>query len=60
MPSGVQGCEPCHCRTAAAANEAIRRYVAGRAVWTPEALTELDRLRRAWAEAVRREMAAAA
>ncbi|WP_173868121.1 hypothetical protein SALCHL_000291 [Streptomyces albus subsp. chlorinus] len=33
-----------------AANEAIRRFVHGRTVWTPEALRELDRLRSRWQE----------
>ncbi|WP_192817159.1 hypothetical protein [Streptomyces sp. AA1529] len=48
------------CVTAAEANAAIRRHVAGRVVWPPEALAELDRLRAVWREAVRRELAAAA
>lgn len=46
--------------SAAEANRAIRVFVAGRVVWTPAALAELDRLRQAWAEAVRRETALAA
>lgn len=46
--------------SAAEANAAIRAFVAGRTVWTPAALAELDRLRAAWAEAVRRETALAA
>ncbi|MBQ1164809.1 hypothetical protein KBZ21_43290 [Streptomyces sp. A73] len=48
------------CVSAAAATAAIRRHVAGRTVWTPEALAELDRLRAAWREAVARELTAAA
>ncbi|WP_326806619.1 hypothetical protein OHB04_02185 [Streptomyces sp. NBC_01775] len=52
------GCE--RCQSAAAANEAIRRFVAGRAVWTPEALAELDRLWAVWRAAVAREMTTAA
>ncbi|MBQ1167366.1 hypothetical protein KBZ21_56130, partial [Streptomyces sp. A73] len=48
------------CVSAAAANAAIRRHVAGRTVWTPEALAELDRVRAAWREAVARELTAAA
>jgi len=44
----------------AAANEAIRRYVAGRTLWSPEALAELDRLRTDWQRAVRGEVVRAA
>ncbi|MET7637402.1 hypothetical protein [Streptomyces sp. NPDC005438] len=40
---------------AASANEAIRRFVAGRRVWTPTDLAELDRLRAVWQRAVERE-----
>ncbi|GEB52130.1 MULTISPECIES: hypothetical protein [Streptomyces] len=43
-----------------AANEAIRRFVAGRTVWSKEALAELDRLRGQWQRAVRAEMVKAA
>lgn len=46
--------------TAAEANEELRAYAAGRTVWTAEELEEFDRLRRVWAEAVRRELVAAA
>lgn len=46
--------------SAAEANAAIRAFVAGRTVWTPAELAELDRLRQTWAEAVRRETALAA
>ena len=34
------------------ANEAIRRYVAGRTIWTQADLVELDRLRTDWQRAV--------
>ncbi|GAA2629436.1 hypothetical protein [Streptomyces axinellae] len=57
-PSGAGGCE--RCQSAVAANEAIRRFVAGRTVWPPEALAELDQLRAAWRAAVAREMVEAA
>ncbi|MET9862407.1 hypothetical protein ABZY93_24470 [Streptomyces smyrnaeus] len=43
-----------------AANEAIREYVAGRTLWSKEALAELDRLRGQWQRAVRAEMVKAA
>lgn len=43
-----------------AANEAIRRFVAGRTLWSKEALAELDRLRGQWQRAVRAEMVKAA
>ncbi|MDJ1134618.1 hypothetical protein [Streptomyces iconiensis] len=46
--------------TADAANEAIRRFVAGRTLWSKEALAELDRLRGQWQRAVRAEMVKAA
>ncbi|MDG9701645.1 hypothetical protein [Streptomyces sp. DH37] len=46
--------------TADEANAALRAYAAGRRSWTAAELEELDRLRRAWAEAVRREWATAA
>jgi hypothetical protein len=46
----------CGCRPSAAeANEAIRRFVAGRVLWPPEALAELARLRRIYLEAASRE-----
>jgi hypothetical protein len=53
---------PAHPSTpsAAEANAAIRVFVAGRTVWTRADLAELDRLRTAWAEAVRRETVLAA
>jgi len=35
-------------RAVAEANEAIRRYVAGRTIWSQADLTELDRLRSDW------------
>ncbi|WP_019544897.1 hypothetical protein [Streptomyces sulphureus] len=44
---------------AAEANDAIRRFVAGRTVWTPADLVELDRLRAEWREARRGCTAAA-
>lgn len=43
---------PCH-DARGAANEEIRRFVAGRTTWIPEALAELDRLRARWQAAVR-------
>jgi len=44
------------CRpTVEEANAAIRQFVAGRIVWSPEALLELARLRRIYLEAVARE-----
>lgn len=46
--------------SAAAANEAIREFVAGRTVWSKESLAELDRLRSVWRRAVRTEMVKAA
>lgn len=46
--------------SAAEANAAVRAFAAGRAAWTPETLVELDRLRGAWVEAVRRECVEAA
>lgn len=47
---------PCACRdAAAAANDAIRAYVAGRTVWDDAALAHLDQLRQAWREATTRE-----
>ena len=46
--------------TAAEANEAIRRFVAGRILWPPEALEELARLRGIYLEAVARELDVAA
>ncbi|MFL0393605.1 hypothetical protein ACH0CM_12850 [Streptomyces albus] len=48
------------CVSAAEANAAIRRLVAGRTVWTSEALAELDRLRAVWRAAVARELTRAA
>lgn len=48
------------CVTVEAANAAIRRFVAGRTVWTPEALKELDRLRGVWRQARAREITTAA
>ncbi|WP_284419394.1 hypothetical protein [Streptomyces albus] len=55
-------CTDCcgRCMSAAEANAAIRRLVAGRTVWTPEALAELDRLRAVWRAAVARELTQAA
>lgn len=46
--------------TAAEANEAIRRFVAGRILWPPEALAELARLRGIYLAAVARELDVAA
>lgn len=46
--------------SADAANDAIRRFVAGRTLWSKEALAELDRLRGQWQRAVRAEMVKAA
>ena len=46
--------------TAAEANEAIRRFCAGRVWWTPEALDELARLRGVWLAAWRAELVPAA
>jgi len=46
--------------TAAEANQAVRAWAAGRTVWSPADLEELDRLRQVWAAAVRRELVAAA
>lgn len=46
--------------TAAEANEAIRRFVAGRVLWPPEALEELARLRSIYLAAVARELDVAA
>ncbi|CAL9545887.1 hypothetical protein ACH4LN_31660 [Streptomyces albus] len=43
-----------------AANDAIRNFVAGRTLWSKEALAELDRLRGQWQRAVRAEMVKAA
>jgi hypothetical protein len=43
-----------------AANEAIRAFVAGRTLWSKEALAELDRLRGQWRRAVHAEMVEAA
>jgi hypothetical protein len=40
--------------TVTEANEAIRRFVAGRTAWAAAELEELDRLRAVWREAVRR------
>lgn len=61
MNTGACRCGCGHGRpTAAEANEAIRAFVAGRIVWSPADLLELDRLRRAWAEAQRRELDTAA
>lgn len=41
--------------SAAEANRALRAHVAGRVVWTAEALAELARLRGVWVEAARRD-----
>ena len=46
--------------SAAEANEAIRRFVAGRVLWPPEALEELARLRGIYLAAVARELDVAA
>ena len=49
-----------HTPSSAAANDAIRRFVAGRTSWEPEELAELDTLWAAWRKAVRTERAQAA
>ncbi|MBO8187575.1 hypothetical protein [Streptomyces spirodelae] len=46
--------------SATAANDAIRQFVAGRTLWSKEALAELDRLRGQWQRAVRAEVVKAA
>ncbi|KAF4410470.1 MULTISPECIES: hypothetical protein [Streptomyces] len=46
--------------TTAEANAAIRTFVAGRTSWSAADLAELDRLRQAWRQAVRDEVAEAA
>ncbi|GAA2628128.1 hypothetical protein [Streptomyces axinellae] len=46
--------------SSSAANEAIRRFVAGRTLWTKAELAELDRLRGQWQRAVRAEVVKAA
>ncbi|NGO72747.1 hypothetical protein [Streptomyces boncukensis] len=51
---------PAPSASASAANEAIRQFVAGRTVWSKDALAELDRLRAQWRRAVRAEMVRAA
>lgn len=52
----TSGDVPCErCQSAAAADAAIRGFVAGRTEWTPEALAELAGLWAAWREAARRE-----
>lgn len=60
MSPVTQGSSPTEPPSAAEANEAIRRFVAGRTVWTPAALAELARLRAAWMDAVKRETTLAA
>jgi hypothetical protein len=57
---GMQGGDRCTCETEADANHRLRAFVRGRAVWTPEALAEYNRLRAAWIAAARREITAAA
>ncbi|WP_181468088.1 hypothetical protein [Streptomyces sp. Amel2xB2] len=57
MTAGVEGCV---CGSAAEANARLREFAQGRALWTPEALAEYNRLRAAWLAACRREIAAAA
>lgn len=59
MPSTSAPASPC-LPSAAVANDAIRRYVAGRTRWTAAELAELDRLRAVWVAAVRAEMVQAA
>ncbi|HWM40421.1 MAG TPA: hypothetical protein VNS49_25295 [Streptomyces sp.] len=46
-------------RAIAEANEAIRRYVAGRTIWSQSDLAELDRLRSDW-KRLRAEVTSAA
>lgn len=60
MPLVTHGSSPPEPLSAAEANEAIRRFVAGRTVWTPTALAELARLRAAWMDAMKRETTLAA
>lgn len=57
MTTGVCNCRP---PSAAEANQAIRRFVAGRAAWSAADLLELDRLRRVWVDASRRQLDTAA
>jgi hypothetical protein len=47
-------------RAAAEANEAIRRYVAGRTIWSQADLAELDRLRTDWRLASQSQVTSAA
>ncbi|MFC4492851.1 hypothetical protein ACFPA8_01705 [Streptomyces ovatisporus] len=47
-------------RAAAEANEAIRRYVAGRTIWSQADLAELDRLRTDWRRALQADVTSAA
>lgn len=56
----MQGGERCPCESAAEANRRLRDFVRGRAVWTPEALAEYNRLRALWLTASRREIVPAA
>lgn len=46
--------------TPQAANEAIRKYVAGRTLWSPQELAELDRLRTDWQRALLGQITTAA
>ncbi|MDF4253708.1 hypothetical protein ABZ686_25405 [Streptomyces sp. NPDC006992] len=54
------GAAPAPETSVTAANDAIRNFVAGRTLWSKEALAELDRLRGQWQRAVRAEMVEAA
>jgi hypothetical protein len=47
-------------QTIAEANEAIRRYVSGRTIWSQADLAELDRLRTHWKHAVQAAVTRAA
>lgn len=47
-------------QTIAEANEAIRKYVAGRRIWSQADLAELDRLRMEWKNAVQAAVTRAA
>ncbi|OEV00551.1 MULTISPECIES: hypothetical protein [Streptomyces] len=54
------GTAPASETSVTATNDAIRNFVAGRTLWSKEALAELDRLRGQWQRAVRAEMVEAA
>lgn len=61
MSSTFEPSTPCSgVPSVSAANDAIRRFVAGRTLWSAEELAELDRLRDDWQRAVRAEVVRAA